>query len=117
MLPEARSPLFDIFRACRRITRFLDGKTLADYEGDDLLRSAVERQLGIAGEALGRLRRVAPDVAEGITDWQRIIAFRNRLIHGYDAITDAVVWDVARRSVPVLAAEVAALLGNELDDA
>jgi uncharacterized protein with HEPN domain len=82
-----------------------------------MLRSAVERQLGIAGEPLGRLRRAAPDVAEGITDRQRIIAFRNRPIHGYDAITDAIVWDGAQRSVPVLAAEVAALLGDESDDA
>src|SRR5215204_5484654 len=107
MLPEARSPLFDMLRACRRISRFVDGKTLIDYEGDELLRSAVERQLGIAGEALGRVRRVAPEVAEGITDWRRIIAFRNRLIHGYDAITDAVGWGVAHRRVPVFATEVA----------
>jgi uncharacterized protein with HEPN domain len=87
------------------------------YTLDGTLPSAVERQLAIAGEALGRLRRVAPDVAEGITDWRRIIAFRNRLIHGYNAITDAVVWDVAQRSVPVLAAEVATLLGDEPYDA
>jgi uncharacterized protein with HEPN domain len=106
-----------MLQACRRIMRFTEGKTLAEYEHDDLLRSAVERQLSIVGEALGRLRRIAPDIAEGITDWQRIIAFRNRLIHGYDAVTNAVVWDVAQRSVPALAAEVAALLAEGPDDA
>ena len=116
MQPEARAPLFDILHACRRIARFVEGKTYADYEADDLLRSAVERQLAIAGEALGRLRRVAPDIAEGITGWRRIIAFRNRLIHGYDAITDAVVWGVVEQNVPALAAEIAALLGREADD-
>ena len=105
-----------MLQACRRITRFIEGKTLAEYETDELLRSAVERQLGIAGRAPGRLRRVAPDVAEGITNWERIIAFRNRLIHGYDAITDAVIWDVAQRGVPLLAADVATLLGDESDD-
>jgi uncharacterized protein with HEPN domain len=108
--------LFDILQSCRRISRFIENRTLNDYERDDLLRSAVERQLSIAGEALGRLRWVAPHVAEGITDWRRIIAFRNRLIHRYDAISDTVVWDVAQRSVPVLAEEVAALLQDVRDE-
>jgi uncharacterized protein with HEPN domain len=86
------------------------GRDLAEYEQDEMLRSAVERQLGVAGEALGRLRRATPEIAESLTDWQRIIAFRSRLIHGYDAITHAVVWGVVQRNVPVLLAEVEALL-------
>ena len=113
MRPEARAPLFDMAEACRRIQRFVAGRDFAGYEEDELLRSAVERQLGIAGEALERLRRAAPEIAESLTDWQRIIAFRNRLIHGYDAITHAVVWGVVERNVPVLLAEVEVLLEAE----
>lgn len=110
MPPEAQAILFDILQTSRRIARFTEGKTLTDYEADEMLRSAVERQLAIAGEALGRLRRIAPEMAEGITDWRRIIAFRNRLIHSYDAVTSAVVWGVVENSVPVLAVEVEKLL-------
>jgi uncharacterized protein with HEPN domain len=112
---EVRAPLFDMLQACRRITLFTQGKTFDDYESDEMLRSAVERQLAIVGEALGRLRRIAPEMAEGITDWRRILAFRNRLIHGYDVITNAVVWGVVQHNIPLLAAEAEALLSEDAD--
>ena len=67
-------------------------------------RSAVERQFEIVGEALNQLRRVAPDFAERVPDLPRIVAFRNLLIHGYAAIDDRLVWEVAtERTAPLLA--------------
>ena len=77
---------------------------------DVLLRSAVERQLEIIGEALNRLSRTDPPVAQRITDTPRIIAFRNVLIHGYSEIDDGVVWDVINTNLPILREEVEALL-------
>jgi uncharacterized protein with HEPN domain len=112
MRPDARAPLYDVLQACRLVVRFVEGRSLADCEADDLLRSAVERQLAIAGEALVRLHRIAPEAVEGITDWRRIIAFRNRLIHGYDVVTDAVVWGVVQGSVPVVVAEIEVALAG-----
>jgi uncharacterized protein with HEPN domain len=53
MLPlEIRKYLFDIVQACDLLTQFTKGKTFTDYSADALLRSAVERQLGLIGEAL-----------------------------------------------------------------
>lgn len=60
-----------------------------------MLRSAVERQFEIVGEALNRLSRTDPAVADQIEDLPRIVAFRNVLIHGYATIDDAIVWEVA----------------------
>ena len=52
---EARKYLFDIQQAVARIARFCDNKNFAGYQGDELLRSAVERQFEIMGEALTQL--------------------------------------------------------------
>jgi uncharacterized protein with HEPN domain len=45
-----------------------------------------------------------------ITDTRRIIAFRNRLIHGYAAVADSVVWGIVERTLPILRAEIDQLL-------
>ena len=103
MQPDNRKFLWDAREAGRRIERFVAGRTFDDYIADDLLRSAVERQFEILGEALGRVRREAPDVAARISGIDRIVAFRNVIAHGYAAIDDRLVWSVAAtRLVPLL---------------
>lgn len=95
MPPDARTFLWDARRAAVLIQRFIDGRSWDDYQNDPLLRSAVERQFEIIGEALNRLDRVDPSLASRIADLPRIVAFRNVLIHGYATIEDAIVWEVA----------------------
>ena len=110
MLPETPKLLHDIRTAAAYVLDKTQGKSLEDYTSDDLLRPAVERHFEIIGEALSRLTRLDPDTAGQITDAAQIIAFRNVLIHGYDAIDDSRVWDAIQHSLPVLHAEVATLL-------
>jgi len=108
--PEARKYLYDIGEACSLIATFTAGKSFEDYSKDPLLRSAVERQFEIVGEALSRLLQLEPLVIGRITDASRIVAFRNRLIHGYASVADEVVWGVVERNLAVLQREVAVLL-------
>lgn len=75
-----------------------------------MLRSAVERQLQIIGEALNRLSKVDSATADRVPDLARIVAFRNALVHGYAPIDDALVWEVASNRVPELTAVLARLL-------
>lgn len=82
------------------------------YKSDVLLRSAVERQGEILGEALAQLFQSDPALVARITDARRVVAFRNRLIHGYATVSDEVVWGVMETHLPVLHREAAALLAE-----
>jgi uncharacterized protein with HEPN domain len=107
---DPRAFLYDISVACALIGEFTSGVDLETYSGNALIRSAVERQFEIIGEALNRLHQSEPELAGRVTDISRIIAFRNRLIHGYATVSDEVVWGVIEGSLPLLEDEVAGLL-------
>ena len=109
---EARKLLEDVRRASELITDFVSGRTVGDYEADPFLRSAVERQFEVVGEALNRLRRSDPAVADQISRISRIISFRNVLIHGYDMVDHEVVWDVIETHLPELREQVRTLLAE-----
>ena len=110
---EAKKLLEGIRQACEHILGFTEGKELSDYTGDTLLRSAVERQFEIIGEALNRLTKVEPNAANQIHHYRRVISFRNILIHGYDVVEDSVVWDVITSDLPALYEQVLNLLNAE----
>lgn len=110
MRPESRKYVFDIQTACGRLRRFTTDTRFEGYRTDDMLRSAVERQFEIIGEALSQLSRIDPDMAASISERGKIIAFRNILIHGYAVIDDTVVWDILQTKLPILAREIDALL-------
>jgi uncharacterized protein with HEPN domain len=111
---ESKKYLFDIKQAAGLLADFTRGKTFADYQGDQLLKSAVERQFEIIGEALARLARLDPETASRISEYRRIIAFRNILIHGYAQIDERLVWGVLEAKLPTLAQEVNSLLGEQV---
>jgi uncharacterized protein with HEPN domain len=75
---DPRAYLWDAREAAKAVGTFSSGRTLQDYEADNMLRSAVERQFEIIGEALNQLAKAAPDLAAQIADLPRIVAFRGR---------------------------------------
>ncbi len=110
---ESRKYLYDIQHAADLLGEFTHDKTFGDYERDPMLRAAVEREFEIIGEAMTRLARVDSAVAARISEYPRIIAFRNLLIHGYADVDDRLVWNVVETSLPTLVREVAAVLEDQ----
>jgi uncharacterized protein with HEPN domain len=102
--------LEDVRHAAKRIMEVTSGRTVTDYGSDDFLRAAVERWFIVIGEALGRLDKVDPAILAQISDHRKIIGFRNVLVHGYDAIDDAIVWQTIQHYLPILRQEVEQLL-------
>jgi uncharacterized protein with HEPN domain len=96
--------------AAAALAGFVDGRSWQDYQQNAMLRSAVERQFEIIGEALAQLGRRDPTVLVKIDDCRRIISFRNILIHGYADVDDALVWDIVQTRLVPLRHQVDALL-------
>lgn len=105
---RALKTLEDIRDAAAFVREVTAQESLESYAGNRLLRQAVERNFEIIGEAIRRLRDHEPEVARQLTDHARIIGFRNLLIHGYDLVDDALVWDTIQHHLPILLSEVAA---------
>ncbi len=107
---RAKKLLFDALVSGRSIREWCEGRTFSEYEEDRQFRKAVEREFEIIGEALNRLAQADPLTAARIEDLDRIVGFRNRIIHGYDAVDDATVWGVAESHLPRLISNVEDLL-------
>jgi uncharacterized protein with HEPN domain len=110
MQRDARCYLWDALKAAEAVQTFLRDKTYEAFIDDDLVRSAVERQLQIIGEALSQLAKVDPQIASSVAELRRIVAFRNILVHGYAAIDYDTVWRLIEDKLPDLQANLRMLL-------
>ena len=57
---------------------------------------------------MDRILKVDPGFQ--ITDSRKIVDTRNRIIHGYDSVSEDVIWLIVNRFLPVLDKEVKELL-------
>jgi uncharacterized protein with HEPN domain len=110
MTDGTRKLLFDVLEAGRAIQDFVQRMTLPEYLADLRTRSAVERQFEILGEAFVRLRETDAETFVQFPQAPRVTGFRNRLIHGYNAIDQEAVWDVVQRHLPALLAAIEKIL-------
>ena len=85
--------------ALERVRRFLGARSVESYLADELCQSAVERQLEIAGDALGQLRKLHGALFGRIPDGDLIVGFRNVLAHGYATLDHRRVYDIAATRV------------------
>jgi uncharacterized protein with HEPN domain len=112
MLPDTRKHLIDILAAAADIKAFILGYDLATYRNDAKCRAAVERKLEIIGEACSRIRNEDPEAFDRMPYGHQVIGLRNRVIHGYDCVDDAIIWDVASDKLTAFDLEVEALASS-----
>lgn len=109
---QTRKLLFDVIDSGRSIQGWCANQSYSAYETDRQLRRAVEREFEIIGEALNRLTQLDPATAARISHIQRVVGFRNRIIHGYDTVDNATVWGVIERYLPALSTEIDDILAE-----
>jgi len=110
MTERAKKYLFDIILAIEAIEEFLMGFDFFQYQNDLKTKSAVERQLGIIGEAVNKLSKLETNIQ--LENSREIVNFRNRIIHAYDSVDDSIVWAIKTNHLPVLKKEVEKLLNS-----
>ena len=106
---EIKACLKDIEQAILEIYQFLpQERNFFEFQKDLKTRKAVERNIEIIGEAMDRILKINPDIE--ISDSRKIVDTRNRIIHGYDVVSDDVIWLIVNKSLPDLEKEVKKLL-------
>lgn len=103
---EIKVWLFDILNSILEIESFVDFEetNFQDYSSDVKTKRAVERNLEIIGEAVNKISKKDENLE--ITDKRKIISVRNRIIHGYDQVSDELIWSIITQYLPVLEKEV-----------
>lgn len=101
--------LNDILEAINKIELFIGPvKRYDHYLSDLMLKSSVERQIQIVGEAVVKLKKLDPEIK--ISQINNIIKTRNILVHAYDAVNDTIIWAIVINELPKLKIEVELLL-------
>jgi uncharacterized protein with HEPN domain len=104
--------LYDILGSINEIeSYFVDTPKLFEvYQNDLRTKRAVERNIEIIGEAMSRILKEDNHIE--ISNSRKIVDVRNRIIHGYDSVSDDVIWGIVIKNLPVLQKEVEVLLGE-----
>lgn len=112
MKRDPRAFLSDVIEAGHAIQQAVAGINLDDYCNSRLIRSSVEREFTIIGEALSQLSRRDEDLFAQIDQAPQIISFRNKLTHEYVTINDQLVWGVIQDNLGALLEQCTQLLSD-----
>lgn len=105
MQEEVSVWLRDIEKAIVEINDFLPEQlNFIEFQKDLKTKRAVERNIEIIGEAMNRVLNVLPNIS--ISDSRKIVDTRNRIIHGYDNVSDDVIWLIVVKYLPILEREI-----------
>ena len=103
--------LYDVLNAINETEQFLgDTPDFSFFQNDLKTKRAVERNLEIIGEAMNRILNWGDNIQ--LSNSRKIVDARNRIIHGYDTVSDEVVWGIIINHLPTLKREVEQLLGE-----
>lgn len=101
--------LLDILMSIELIEEFIPADySFVEYLKDRKTSSAVERHLGIIGEAVNKYDKL--NTENSLKNTKQIISLRNRIIHSYDSIDDNIIWGAIKKDLPLLKTEIQQLL-------
>ena len=107
---DIKTWLYDILQSINEIDSYYDNnpRIFEEYVSDIKTKRAIERNLEIIGEAANRILK--KDKHFKLNTVEKIIGTRNRIIHGYDKISDDLIWSIVINHLPKLKDEITGLL-------
>ncbi|PQJ08722.1 antitoxin [Flavipsychrobacter stenotrophus] len=107
---EIQTWLYDIIKAIGEIESFFEDipKNFFAYQNDLKTKRAVERNIEIIGDAMNRILQLDGSIA--LSNSRKIVDTRNRIIHGYDNVSDDIIWGIIIKQLPLLKLEIEKLL-------
>lgn len=109
MRKEVLTWLEDIKLAIDEIEEFLpQRRDFFEFKKDLKTRKAIERNIEIIGEAVKRILHLNPEIK--ITHARKIVDTRNRIIHGYDMVSEDIIWAIVTNDLKDLRQEIINLL-------
>jgi uncharacterized protein with HEPN domain len=115
MARDLSAYLQDVLEACTAIEDVMSGISVEEYRNKRAVRSAVEREFIIIGEALRRVCTLDERLFRSISNSRAIVDFGNMLAHVYGAVDDEAVFGLVYSDLIVLKAEVGELLHDSHD--
>jgi len=109
---EIKTWLYDVLQSINEIESYYENRqrVFQTYISDIKTKRAIERNLEIIGEAVNRILK--KDKNFRLANSEKIVATRNRIIHGYDKISDELIWSIVINHLPKLKDEVSGLLNE-----
>ncbi len=110
----AKDFLQHILEAADRVLRYTKGMGRKEFSADTLVQDAVIRNVEIIGEAASNLLVVAPGIGDRYPSipFVQIRGMRNRVAHGYFAVSLSMIWDTVQVDIPELRQQIAKVLGE-----
>jgi uncharacterized protein with HEPN domain len=109
MEKEIKTWLEDIKLAIDEIEEFVPNRRdFLEFKKDLKARRAIERNIEIIGEAVNRILNFNPEIQ--ITNARKIVDTRNRIIHGYDTVSEEIIWAIVSNDLEKLRQEIIILL-------
>lgn len=111
---RAKDYLLHMLEAADRVLEYTAGVTKEQFEANQMLQDAVVRNIEIIGEASNNLLEVGPEFAAKYPSihFAQIYGMRNRVSHGYFAVSTAMIWDSVQVDIPDLRLQIVKVLGE-----